>query len=108
MERDDALVVRRAFRDEVDDDPGFLARVQSHDAPDALLVHALRRRRRKVHAHRRARRVPALGEELRVDQHIDFAALVCGKRLGETNRRRLSRYGFRFEPSRAELGRERV
>ena len=69
--------------DEVDDDAGFLARVTTRDAADALLVDALGGRRREVHADRRARRVPALGEQLRVDEHVDLAALVGGERLGE-------------------------
>ena len=41
-----------------------------------------------MHADRRARRVPALGEQLRVDQHVDLAALVV--RRGS---RRSSRLG---------------
>ena len=91
VQRDDALVVRRALRDEVDDDARLLARVQAHDPADALLVDALRRGRREVHADRRARRVPAFGEQLRVDQHVDLAALVGGERLREADRRRAAR-----------------
>src|SRR5207244_13136188 len=40
VQRDDALVVRRRFRDEVDDDPGLLARVHAPDPSAALLVDA--------------------------------------------------------------------
>ena len=108
MQRDDALVVRRALRDEVDDDARFLARVHAHDAADALLVDALRRGRREMHADGRARRVPALGEQLRVDQHVDLAALVGRERLGEPDGRRASRDRLRLDPRRAELLREVV
>ncbi len=61
-----------------------------------------------MHADGRARRVPAFGEQLRVDQDVDLAALVRGQRLGEPGRRRPSRDGFRLEPGRAELLREVV
>jgi hypothetical protein len=88
VQRDDALVVRGRLRREVDDDPGFLARMRPHDPADPLLVDALRRGRREVHADRRARRVPALGEQHRVDQDVDLAALVGGERLGELDRGR--------------------
>ena len=108
MERDHALGVRRALRDEVDDDPGLLARVEAHDAADPLLVDAARRGRREVHADGRARRVPALGEELRVDEDVDLAALVGGERLGELDRRRLAADGLGLEPDGAELLREVV
>ena len=81
--RDRALVVRGRVVDEVDDDAGLLARREAHDAADALLVDAAARGRREVHAHGRARRVPALGEELRVDEDVDLPALVGGERLGE-------------------------
>ena len=103
VERDDALVVRRALRDEVDDDARFLARMHAHDAADPLLVHALRRGRREVHADRRARRVPALGEQLRVDEDVDLAALVGGERLGEAHRRRPAGDRLRLQPGGAEL-----
>ncbi len=55
VQRDDALVVRRGLRREVDDDARFLARMDAHDPADALLVDALRRGRREVHDDRRAR-----------------------------------------------------
>ena len=88
--------------------PGLLARVRAHDAPDPLLVHALRRGRREVHADRRARRVPALGKKLGVDQDVDLAALVGGQGLGELARRRPARHGRRLEARGAELLREVV
>ena len=88
VERDDALGVRRALRDEVDDDPRLLARMDAHDPADPLLVDALRGRRREVHDDGRARRVPALGEQHRVDQDVDLAALVGGEDRGELDRRR--------------------
>ena len=88
VERDDAVVVGRVLRREVDDDARLLARMRAHDPADPLLVHALRGRRRKVHDDGRARRVPALGEQHRVDQDVDLAALVGRERLGELHRRR--------------------
>ena len=108
VERDDALVVGRALRDEVDDDARLLARMDAHDAADPLLVDAPRRGRREVHADRGARRVPALGEQLRVDEHVDLAALVGGERLGEAHRRRPARDRLGLDPGRAELRREVV
>ena len=88
MQGHDALAVRGALADEVDDDAGLLARMQAHDPADPLLVDAPACRRGKVHDDRRARRVPALGEQLRVDQDVDLAALVAGEDLGEADRRR--------------------
>ncbi len=108
VERDDALVVGRRLRDEVDDDARLLARVDAHDPADPLLVHAARGRRRQVHADGRAGRVPALGEELGVDEHVDLAALVRRERLGEASGRSASRDGLGLEPGRAELLREVV
>ena len=108
VERDDALGVRRALRHEVDDDARLLARVRAHDPADPLLVDALRCRRGEVHADGRARRVPALGEQLRVDQDVDLAALVGGERLGELARRRAAGDGHRLEAGGAELLREVV
>jgi hypothetical protein len=108
VERDDALVVRRPLRHEVDDDAGLLARMEPHDPTDPLLVDAARRGRGEMHADRRARRVPALGEQLRVDQDVDLAALVAGERLGEAHRRRTSGDGLRLQARGAELLREVV
>ena len=108
VQRDDAVVVRRGLGHEVDDDAGFLARVHAHDAADALLVDAARGRRREVHANGRARRVPALGEELRVDEDVDLAALVGGQRLREPRGRRAAGDRLRLEAGGAELLREVV
>ena len=88
--------------------PGFLARVDAHDPADALLVDAARRGRGEVHADGRSRRVPALREQLRVDEHVDLAALVRGERLGELRRGRAARDGLGLEAGRAELLREVV
>ena len=79
VQRDDRVVVLGRRVDEVDDDARLLARLAARDAADALLVDALGRRRGEVHADRRARRVPALGEQLRVDEHVDVAALVAAR-----------------------------
>ena len=57
---------------------------------------------------RRARRVPALGEQHRVDQHVDLAALVGGERLRELDRRRASAHRFGLEAGGAELLRKVV
>ena len=108
VERDHALVVGRALGHEVDDDARLLARVHAHDPADALLVDAARRGRREVHADGRARRVPALGEQHRVDQDVDLAALVGGQRLGQAHRRRAAADGLGLDPGGAELHREVV
>ena len=83
MKRDRPLGVGCRRIDEVDDDTRLLAGMGPHDPADPLLVDPAARRRRQVHAHRRPRRVPALGEELGVDQDVDLATLVGGERLGE-------------------------
>ena len=82
--------------------PGLLARVAARDAADALLVDALRGGRREVHADRRARRVPALGEQLGVDEHVDVAALVGGEDLGQLALLRLAGDGLRLHAVVAE------
>src|ERR1700744_1359092 len=69
----------------------------ARDAADALLVDPLRRRRREVHAERGARAVPALGEQLRVDEYVDLAALVAREDLGELALRRLAGDGLRLD-----------
>jgi hypothetical protein len=61
-----------------------------------------------VHADRRPRRVPALGEQHRVDQDVDLAALVGSERLGELHRRRLAADRLGLEPDRAKLLRQVV
>ena len=83
VQRHDRVVVLGGGVHEVDDQPRLLARVAAGDAPDALLVDALGGGRREVHADGRARAVPALGEQLRVDQHVDVAALVAREDLGQ-------------------------
>ena len=49
------------------------------------------------------RRVPALGQQLRVDQDVDLAALVGGERLGELDRRRLAGHRLGLEAGGAKL-----
>ena len=88
--------------DEVDDDARLLARLAARDAADALLVDALGGGRREVHADRRARRVPALGEQLRVDQHVDLAALVVGEDPRQLALGRLARDRLRLHAEVAE------
>ena len=83
VQRDDGIVVLGGRVHEVDDQPRLLARVPARDAPDALLVDALGGRRRQMHADGRPRAVPALGEQLCVDQHVDVAALVAREDLGQ-------------------------
>ncbi len=63
-----------------------------------LLVDPPRGGRRQVHAERRPRRVPALGEQHRVAEHVDLAALEAGEDLGEFALRRLARDGARRHP----------
>src|SRR5439155_21821275 len=89
--------------DEVAEDARVVARVRAHGPADALLVDALRRGRREVHDYGRAGRVPALGEQHRVDQDVDLAALVGGERLGELDRGRAAADGRRLQPGGAEL-----
>ncbi len=55
VQRDDALGVGRALRDEIDDHAGFFPGMDAHDPADALLVDAPRRGRSEVHADGRAR-----------------------------------------------------
>ena len=91
VQRDDRLVVGGRRVDEVDHQPRLLARVAAGDAADALLVDAPRGGRREVHADRRPGRVPALGEQHRVAEHVDLAALEGGEDLGQLALRRLAR-----------------
>ena len=91
VQRHDRVVVLGGGMHEVDDQPRLLAGVAAGDAPDALLVDALGGGRREVHADGRARAVPALGEQLRVDQHVDVAALVAGEDLRQLALGRLAR-----------------
>ena len=103
VERHDPVGVGRTLIHEVDDDAGLLARMDSHDPADPLLVDAAARRRREVHDDGRSRRVPALGEQHRVDQDVDLAPLVGGEGLGELDGRRRAGDGLRLEAGRAEL-----
>ena len=96
VQRHDRVVVLGRRMHEVDDDARLLARLAARDAADALLVDALGGGRREVHADRRARRVPALGEQLRVDQHVDVAALVAREDLRQLALGRLARDGLRL------------
>ena len=61
-----------------------------------------------MHADGGARRVPALGQQHRVDQHVDLAALVGGERLRQPYRRRPAGDGLGLQPGGAELLREVV
>ena len=88
--------------------PASLRRMHAHDAADPLLVDAAAGRRREVHADGRARRVPALREQLRVHEDVDLAALVGGQRLGQLERRRLPAHRLGLQPGRAELPRQVV
>ena len=103
MQRDHAVVVRRALVHEVDDDARLLARVHAHDPADPLLVDAAARGRGEVHDDGRARRVPALREQHRVDQDVDLSPLVGGEDLGQLDRRRAPADGLGLETRGAEL-----
>src|SRR4051794_27200472 len=94
VQGDDRVVVLGRGMDEVDDDAGLLARVPARHTADALLVDTPRGGRREMHADGRAGRVPALGQQLRVDQHVDLAALVGGEDLGQLALGRLARDGL--------------
>ena len=67
--------------------PAPSLRMETHDSADALLVDATARSRGKVHHDGRARRVPALCQQHRVDEHVDLGPLVAGEDLGQLNRR---------------------
>ena len=98
VQGDDRLVVGRRRVDEVDDQAGLLARRPAGDAADPLLVDPPRGGRRQVHADRRPRRVPALGEQHRVAEHVDLAALEAGEDLGQLALRRLAGDGAGVDP----------
>ena len=83
VQRHDRIVVLGRGVHEVHDKPRLLAGVATGHAPDALLIDAFGGRRREVHAHGRPRAVPALGQQLRVDQHVDVPALVASENLRE-------------------------
>src|SRR4029077_17024115 len=98
MQRHDRIVVLGRRVHEVDDQPRLLAGMAAGDAPDALLVDALGGRRRQVHADGRARAVPALGQQLRVYQHVDVAALIAGENLRQLALWRLAGNALRLDP----------
>ena len=102
VQRHDGVVVLGRRVDEVDDDARLLAGMAAGDAPDALLVDALGGGRREVHADGRARAVPALGEQLGVDQHVDLAALVVGEDRRELALGGLAGDRLRLDPGVAE------
>ncbi len=93
VQSDDRLVVGGRRVDEVDDQAGLLARGAPRHPPDPLLIDPARSGRREVHADRRSRRVPALGEEHRVAENVDLSALEGGEGLGQLALGRLARYG---------------
>ena len=88
--------------------PASFRGMDAHDPADALLVDAARGGRGEVHADGRAGRVPALGEELRVDEDVDLASLVRRERLGQARGRRAPRHRFGLQSRGAELLREVV
>ena len=98
MQGDDRLVVGGRRVDEVDHQAGLLTRCAAGDAADPLLVDAARGGRREVHADRRPRRVPALGEQHRVAEHVDLAPLEGGEDLGQFALRRLAGDGAGDDP----------
>ena len=104
MQRHDRLVVAGRRMDEVDHEAGLLAGIAAGDATDALLVDPLRGGRREVHADRRPGRVPALGEQHRVAEDVDLAALEGGERLGQLPLRRLAGDGAGVDPELAHRG----
>ena len=106
VDGDGAVGVRRRGLAEVDHHARLLAAVQAHDAADPLLVDALRGRRREVHADRRTGRVPALREQLRVDEHVDLATLVGGQRVRELARRRAPGDRGGLQPDHAHRSRD--
>ena len=108
VQRHDRIVVLGRGVHEVHDQPRLLAGVAAGHAPDALLIDAFGGRRREVHAHGRPRAVPALGQQLRVDQHVDVPALVASEDLRQLALGRLARDPLRLDPFGAERLREVV
>jgi hypothetical protein len=89
VQGDDGLVVGGGRVDEVDHQARLLAGLRRVTRPTAA-GRPPRGGRREVHADRRARGVPALGEQHRVAEHVDLAALEAGQDLGELALRRLA------------------
>ena len=98
VQGDDRLVVGGRGVDEVDHQARLLAGVSAGDAADALLIDAARGGRGQVHADRRARRVPALGQQHRVAEHVDLASLESGQDLRQLALRGLARDGLGVDP----------
>ena len=99
VQGDDRLVVGRRRVDEVDHQARLLARRPAGDAADPLLVDPPRGGRRQVHADRRPRAVPALGEQHRVAEDVDVAALEAGEDLGQLALGRLAGDGLGLIPA---------
>ena len=97
MQGHDRLVVGGGGVNEVDYQSGLLAGGAAGDAADSLLVDPPGGRRRQMHADRRPRRVPPLGQEHRIAQHIDLATLEGSKDLGQLALRRFSRNRARHD-----------
>ena len=108
VQRHDRVVVLGRGVDEVDDEARFLAWMAARDAPDALLVDALRSGWREMDADGGARRVPALGEQLRIDQDVNVTALVACEDRRELALGRLAGDGLRLQSLVAEGFREVV
>ncbi|CAA9485218.1 MAG: hypothetical protein AVDCRST_MAG53-942 [uncultured Solirubrobacteraceae bacterium] len=102
VEGDDRVVVLRRGVDEVDHDARLLARMAARDAAHALLVDALGRRGGQVHADGRTGGVPALREQLCVDEHVDVAPLVGGQARRELALRSLARDRLGLDPRLAQ------
>ena len=94
VQGDHRVVVRRGGVDEVHDDARLLAGRAPGDAAHPLLVDALGGGGREVHADGGARRVPALGQQLGVHEHVDLAALVGGEDARELALGRLAGDGL--------------
>ena len=108
VQRDDRLVVGRRRVDEIDDQARLLARVPAGHAADPLLVDAARGGRGEVHADRRPGRVPTLGEQHRVAEDVDLAALEPGEDLGQLALRRLAGDRLGVDPGLAKRRRDVV
>ena len=90
--------------DEVDHQPGLLLRGAAGHPTDPLLVDASRGGGGEVHADRRPRRVPALGEQHRVAEHVDLATLERGEDLRQLSLRGLAGDCAGVDPGRPERG----